>query len=170
MKRGKGTRIRVEGKNKLPGNWHKFLREDGNKTELFKLLSEHVTGEQFAGLVVMMTHGDSVCSSVPFDEEYLSPCTHEEADTRMLLHAADGVLQWLKRIIIKTVDTDVVVLAVSQASMLRCEKLYIAFGAGKFFRYSFYRETQGDREYTSNTRCTVASPSSSRISGWTSLE
>ena len=53
----------------------------------------------------------------------------------MFLHAADGVMQGLKRIIIKTVDTDVVVLAVSQASMLRCEKQYIAFGAGKFFRY-----------------------------------
>ena len=46
---GKGTRMRVERKNKLPGIWHKFLR---------------VGGKQFQGLIVM-THGDSLCSSVP---------------------------------------------------------------------------------------------------------
>ena len=126
--------MRVEGKNKLPGNWHKFLRDDGNKTELFNLLSEQVTGEQFCGLVVM-TLGDSVCSSVPFTEEPLSTCTHEEADTRMLLHAADGVTQGMKRITIKTVDSDVVVLAVSQANRIQCEQLNIAFGTGKSFRY-----------------------------------
>ena len=125
-KRGKGTRMRVEGKNKLPGNWHKFLREDSNKTELFNLLSGRVTGELFRGLVVMIL-GDSVCSSVPFTEERLSLCTYEEADTRMLLHAAEGVTQGMKRIMIKTVDTDVVVLAVSQANRIRCGQLNIAF-------------------------------------------
>ena len=126
--------MRVEGKNKLPGNWHKFLQEDGNKIELFNLLSERVTGEQFRGLVVM-TLGESVCSSVPFTEERLSPCTHEEADTRMLLHAADGVTQGMKKITIKTVDTDVVVLAVSQANRIQCEQLHIAFGIRKSFQY-----------------------------------
>lgn len=39
-KRGKGTQRRAEGQKKLPGNWLQFLLEDGNKTELFKLLSE----------------------------------------------------------------------------------------------------------------------------------
>lgn len=42
-------------------------------------------------------------------------CTHEEADTRMLLHAMDADLKFQDtdgRIIIKTPDTDVVVLAV----------------------------------------------------------
>ena len=134
VKRGKGTRMRVKGKYKLPGNWHKFLSEDGNKKELFNLLSERVTGEQFCGLVVM-TLGDSVCSSVPLTEEHLSPCTHEEADTRILLHAADGVTQGMKRITIKTVDTDVVVLAVSHSNRMQCEQLNIAFGTGKSFRY-----------------------------------
>lgn len=31
MKTGTGMRIRVEGRKKLPGNWHQFLREDGTK-------------------------------------------------------------------------------------------------------------------------------------------
>ena len=53
--------------------------------------------------------------------EWLSPCTHEKANTRMLFHAADGVKQGRQKIVIRTVDTDVVVLAVSFARRLCCE-------------------------------------------------
>ena len=42
----------------------------------------------------------------------LSPCTHEEADTRMFLHAADAVQQGDRKILLRTVDTDVLLLAV----------------------------------------------------------
>ena len=35
QKRGKDTRKRVEGKNKVQGNWQEFLRMDDNKSELF---------------------------------------------------------------------------------------------------------------------------------------
>ncbi|KAI0239957.1 hypothetical protein LSAT2_009333 [Lamellibrachia satsuma] len=55
--RGKGTRRRVEGRNKLHANWPEFLRENDNKTELFHQLSERVTAETFPGKVVI-THGD----------------------------------------------------------------------------------------------------------------
>ena len=53
MKTGTGMRIKVEGRRKLPGNWHQFLREDGNKAELFNLLGDNVTTETFRGVVVM---------------------------------------------------------------------------------------------------------------------
>lgn len=48
MKRGLGVRIRVKGRKKLPGNWHQFLREDRNKTELFNR-DNNVTIEIFPG-------------------------------------------------------------------------------------------------------------------------
>jgi len=41
-KRGKGIRRRVEGSNKLPGNWADFLRDSTNKQELFKFLSSKI--------------------------------------------------------------------------------------------------------------------------------
>jgi len=129
LKRGKGMRIRVEGKRKLPRNWHQFLQEDGNKRELFNLLNDHVKAELFPGLVVMTREEEPRCS------EELSPCTHEEGDTRMLLHAADGVRQGYKRILLRTVDTDVVVLAISVANKLGCERLTVAFGTGNAVRY-----------------------------------
>ena len=62
MKRGAGVRIRVEGRRKLPGNWHQFLREDGNKTELFNLLSDNVTTETFPGVEVMSRGKELRCS------------------------------------------------------------------------------------------------------------
>ena len=49
--------------------------------------------------------------------EWLSPCTHEEADTRMLLHDADGVKQGRQKIVIRTVDTDVAQGNYSDTSM-----------------------------------------------------
>ena len=67
--------------------------------------------------------------------ELLSPCTHEEADTRMLLHAADGVKQGKQTIVIRTVDTDVIELAVSFVRRLGCESLVVAIGTEKSFRY-----------------------------------
>ena len=79
--------------------------QDNDKTEIFHLLSERVTAETFPGKVVI-TQGDEVLCSEATNVEWLSPCTHEEADTRMLLPAADGVKQGRQKIVIRTVDTD----------------------------------------------------------------
>jgi len=38
---------------------------------------------------------------------------HEEVDTRMILHQADAVSKGFQKILLLTVDTDVVVLAVA---------------------------------------------------------
>ena len=95
MKRGAGVRIRVKGRRKMPGNWDQFLREDERKTELFNLLSDNVRTETSPGVVVTTRGKELRCSEV-INEQELPPCTHEEADTRMLLHAADGAKQGCK--------------------------------------------------------------------------
>ena len=133
-KRGCGTRIRVEAKKKLPANWPKFLRDSQNKTELFYLIAERVDKELFPG-VVIITQDELVRCSEPTDTEDLTPCSHEEADTRMLLHAAHGAKQGYGKMFIKTVDTDVVVLCVTFLGKLGCKSLLVAFGTGKSFRY-----------------------------------
>ena len=40
-----------------------------------------------------------------------------------------------KKIIIRTTDTDVVVLAISVVEKIKVEELWVAFGTGKHFRY-----------------------------------
>ena len=122
----------------IPGNWQNFLREDLNKKELFSFLSKSLIQSFIeATKELVVTDGEQVLY-VPSqnDLHLLSPCSHEEADMHMLLHVAHAAQHGQQRIIIRTVDTDVVVLAlmVSQTLPANTEVL-LAFGTGKSFRY-----------------------------------
>lgn len=66
----------------------------------------------------------------------VAPCSHEEADTRMLLHVAAAAYDGHRRIIVRTSDSDVVVLAVWTVTALgqRIDELWVALGAGRNFR------------------------------------
>ena len=79
----------------------------------------------------------SVLSKPPLlDPDSLSPCTHEEADTRLLLHANHAALHGHLKTLIRIVDADVVVLAVSVAAALGAGyELWLAFGTLKHFCY-----------------------------------
>ena len=65
----------------------------------------------------------------------LAPCTHEEADTRLMIHALDASLRGHRRIKIRTNDTDVIVLALSVVSTLPVDEFWITYGAGKNVRH-----------------------------------
>ncbi|EDO29289.1 predicted protein [Nematostella vectensis] len=134
--RGAGVRQRVEPVNKLPRSWKDFLRDDRNKEELFKFLGESFVIADCHPKQVISPYGTEVLSSVPREDNFsLAPCSHEEADTRMFLHAADSVLCGHKRVVLRTVDTDVLVLAVSLLSPLKRRtsediELWVSFGSG----------------------------------------
>ena len=66
----------------------------------------------------------------------MSTCSHEEADSRRLLHISHAAQQGHHQVLIRTVDTGVVVLAVYAINHLPagCE-LWLTFGTGKSFRY-----------------------------------
>ena len=122
----------------IPGNWQRFLRVNSNKVELFSFLSKMLAEtfeEENEELVV--TYGEQVLSVPPQEDiGLLAPCNHEEADTRMMLHVAHAAQHGHHQIQVRTVDSDVVVLAVMVAQTLPAEdELWIAFGTGKNFRY-----------------------------------
>ena len=78
------------------------------------------------------TSGESVLSSTNrMDLTNLAPCTHEEVDTRLMVHILDASCCGHQRIMIRTNDTDVVVLAVSIVSRIPAEELWVAYGTGK---------------------------------------
>ena len=134
-KRGSGARRRVAPTVKIPPNWKSFLRIDDNKTELFGLLAQEVRSIEAAGKDVYSTYGNQVVSNTTRENlEDLQPCNHEEADTRIFLHVLDAVKQH-RRIMIRTIDTDVFVLAVSQMQTIPQKEVWLAFGMGKLFRY-----------------------------------
>lgn len=52
-----------------------------------------------------------------------------------MLHLADAERHGLKTVVIRTVDTDVVVLAIESVNRLNLDALWILFGTGKHLRY-----------------------------------
>ena len=135
-KRGKGTRKRVTSSTVMPENWKDFLRLDGNKTELFGFLSQETTRhQQNCGKEVYATQGSNVlCSPAELDLTNLAPCSQEETDTRLLLHVADAVQKGRKKVAIRTVDTDVLVVAVASFDKIKPEELWITLGTGSSLR------------------------------------
>ena len=66
----------------------------------------------------------------------LQSCSHEEANTEMRLHVKDAMNCGLMSVMIRSVDTDVVVLAVAHLQGLpNIEQLWIAFGTSNDFTY-----------------------------------
>ena len=115
VKRGKRIRRKVLDKSVAPTNWRSFLRLDQNKTEIFCYLFITIIQHGDRGHVIMICAYDDtfINSSNDLDLSNLTPCNHEEADTRVFLHVKDMTQQGYTKMVIRTVDTNVLVLAVS---------------------------------------------------------
>ena len=131
--RGTGTRQRISGTARIPGNWQKFLANVDNKKELFSFLSKKITEGQFPDdKDVYITAGDQVHhvgNSPPMDQ-----CNHEEADTRVLVHLLHA-LQTSSLGMVHTGDTDVVVILLSNFHHIKAlnpaADIWISFKAGR---------------------------------------
>ena len=137
-KRGKGVRRKVSGQTKLPGNWINFLHDPSNKKELFTFLMSKVYESTFPPTkAVYATLGETVVS-VGNNNPAMPSCNHE-ADTRLVVHIQHALEQGLKRIEVRTVDTDVIVILVGAfVALTRTQPLadiWIAFGMGKDYRF-----------------------------------
>ncbi|KAE8742548.1 hypothetical protein FOCC_FOCC011900 [Frankliniella occidentalis] len=138
QKRGDGVRTRVTLTTKVPKNWAQFLREASNKQELFNIIAAKVVtlGGDGEKEVYSTVDRDVLTSSKRDVTGCLAPCNHEEADTRIMIHVKDALVQGHHRIMIRTVDTDVVVLAVSCVQQLPgIQELWVHIGTGSNQRF-----------------------------------
>ena len=66
-------------------------------------------------------------------------CTHEEADTRVMVHLLHAIENGSASVEVRTVDTDIVVLLIGHFFNLHENHLnidlWVAFGVGKNFQY-----------------------------------
>ena len=80
--------------------------------------------------------GEDVISSCPTQQ--MRSCNHEEADTRILVHVKDALAKGARSVLVRTVDTDVVVILVAQFHTLSLPwpgtSFWVAFGMGKHFQ------------------------------------
>jgi len=132
-KRGKGIRRRVSGSTHIPGNWQQFLHISDNKKELFPFLADHILAINTTKQVIT-TKGTEALSILPYDPYRISPCD-QEADTRQLLHLVDAVRDGYEKFLLRTVDTDVVALAIAAAGTIKMQELWVSFGTDKHHRY-----------------------------------
>ena len=78
---------------------------------------------------------DVLCSMAHIDLTGLVPRSHEEGDTRLFLHVADAVKKDYRILLVRTVDTDVVVVATATLNRTKLHKLWVALGTGGHFRF-----------------------------------
>ena len=91
-KRINGIRRRVEVRNSIPRNWQMLSRVDENKTELFEFLAQLISEQPNTDKQIIMTFRNEVLCNQKRQQVNLSPCSHEEADTRIILHLAAVVV------------------------------------------------------------------------------
>lgn len=136
-KRGKAIRRRVTGTGKTPSNWQSFLRDENNKQELFHFIADKVTEMKTANIVIV-TKGEDAVSNQTTNLDAIAPCSHEEADTRIFLHAQHAVKQGHKSLMIDANDTDILIIATSvmpYLMQLGLEKMWVTFGKGEKTRW-----------------------------------
>jgi len=112
-----------------------FLRVSENQNRIVLFLGNNpnittiVTGKH-----LITTIGSDVFTINREDLVGLTPCTHEEANTPILLNLCDAVQHGFTKAEIRTEDADVVVLAILASQHLKIEELWVAFGVGKHYR------------------------------------
>ena len=125
---GDGLQIKVvNSSQKCPKQWSKALRSGSNKTAIIKFLVEEWMKDTYSSVIpdtcdLYATSGEEcwhfTSNGGAVTRQLVSElrCNHEEADTRMLLHAAHAARNGYSSVYLRSPDTDVAVIAVSLAS------------------------------------------------------
>jgi hypothetical protein len=126
---------------KVPKQWKKYMSCGENKESLMKFLCQHwctYKSHQLNGLSTMYVTSNEnsfvICPGLSENDEVHCnevgelKSNHEEADTRLLLHANHAARVY-HRVIIKSPDTDVFVLCVTMQGTIGKE-LFVLNGTG----------------------------------------
>ncbi|KAL5011200.1 hypothetical protein ScPMuIL_011718, partial [Solemya velum] len=120
----------------LPKNWANFLSLPENKADLTKLLSEELCLQAPDDQEIVVAGGfkqeQEVRSSKNTTDLTHLRARHEEADTRMVLHALNCQSS---TVVVSSKDTDVLVLLVSYYPHFQCEHLWMLSGTAKKRKY-----------------------------------
>ena len=137
QRRGTGPRTRIgDGHTQITKHeWNSgFLKNEENKKELFPFLGEEIVKKDLGGKLLLSTKCERVRSNRPCDVPALEPCNHSEADTRKCLHLAQASGQGHQTAYVRTVDSDIVVLAIRFFPTRGLVELWVGFGSGKTLR------------------------------------
>ena len=125
---GSSVRIKDIGKRIIPKDWAAFLRNEKNKEELFSLLAEEISKIVVEGKTILVTSKEKVEKTDDTDVDTLQPCKIEEFDSRFPLHLYHASQNGHKNLLVKTVDTDIIIIAIARFKEIGCETLYVEYG------------------------------------------
>lgn len=137
--RGHGIRRQVTGATRLPPKWLDLKKKTLNKIDLFNFLAKSFIAVE--GEMAYVTNiGDTIHSSANVNSSLsgLKCSNKEEADGRIILHLKDMVRHGSQNVVVRTVDTDVLVLCrafYSRLKSLGLQNLWVLFGTGAKRRY-----------------------------------
>ena len=131
IKRGTSCERIIRPDMEVPKNWNGFLANSKNKEQLFKLLAETIVSCQSEKEVIATHEETTISNSAYHNKQIYSKCNHEEADTRMILHARQAADAGHANLVIRSSDTDVLVLAVAHFENIGADKLWIYSGTSK---------------------------------------
>ena len=80
---------------------------------MFEFLAVQVGSATVEGKELLCTQDKDIISSTPVHKDGIAPCNHKDVDTRIFIHIAHAASDGLLKSIIRTVDTDVVILAIA---------------------------------------------------------
>ena len=96
-----------------------FLRNSQNKNNLHEFLSEKLIDlHQSTKYMVVMYRDTVLCSTSieTLDSHDITHCQSEEADERLIRHTLNCISTQYKKIVVRTVDADVLILLMSYVS------------------------------------------------------
>ena len=99
--------------------------------------------------MVIVTKEENALGNHTISLEDVSPCSHEEADTWICVHAKHAAQDDSTSMLVKASDTDIIVIAISVMPTLQAigqQQLWIAFGQSRNMRWipahEMYRSIQ----------------------------
>ena len=114
--------------------WTKLLGDIASKSALFPYCSEALLHlfEDINCEFVTNTGEETKCSKA-LNLDDLNPYGHEEADTGIFLRAKHAASMGHRKLLIRTVDSDVVILAIFLFRQLGLDELWVGYGKGKHY-------------------------------------
>ena len=109
-----------------------LLERKNYKTDIFNFLADKIEQMPSPSMVIV-TKEEKALSNHTISLEGVPPCSHEEADTRIFVHARHASQHGSETLLVKAsvTESDIIVIAISVMPTLQAihmQQLWIAFG------------------------------------------
>ena len=128
--------VHFDENTKFPSDFKdNFLKNNNNKERFNKFVAKQLIDIHDGAKELVVTHGSMIITNVTAlqSDLLINSCTAEEADQKLVCHMFQCVQSGVKKIVVKTVDSDVVISLLAnrhKAGDMEGSNVYAWFGVG----------------------------------------